>query len=157
MEDISVSPEGEVSLALGVRARRETTKTGSGQGVLIDYPKTRSLLLRRKMRRGKKQRAFQVSKRRITALWDQFLAKYGHAPLPLHSLRHAGPSRDAYEGYRQLADIRKRGRWLSKDAVHRYSKSHLYVNALSMLLPEHFKEGRSLLRLWGERPMVARQ
>ena len=39
-----------------------------------------------------------------------------------HSMRHAGPSIDMYNGVTTLAEVQTRGRWLSADSVRRYAK-----------------------------------
>ena len=145
-----------VSVLLGVRARGETTKTGTGQGTMPDFPQTREMLQRRKRNRGAKEKLFKISKARFSALWAEALARHGHAALPPHSIRHSGPSRDAFLGYRSLEQIKKRGRWFSKEAVRRYSKSHYYVQALAMLMPEDRELGEKLITRWGAREEVAR-
>jgi hypothetical protein len=39
-----------------------------------------------------------------------------------HSMRHAGPSIDMYDGLTTLAEVQTRGRWLSADSGRRYAK-----------------------------------
>ena len=156
-EDLVIAADGGVSVLLGVRKRGEETKTGPDQGVIPDFARVKDILRRKKRDRKPGDRVFAVSKRRFTALWDSSLAKHGHPKLPPHSLRHSGPSQDAYIGYRGLAEIQKRGRWKTTEGVRRYSKPHLYVQALSMLEPGDMEQGKALLPLWGRRSEMARQ
>jgi len=145
------------SLALGVRERGEATKTGPDQGVLIDHDKVAEMLHRRRHKGKPSDKVFLINKARLAMLWALALTALGHPYFPLHTLRHVGPSRDAYEGYRGIPEIGKRGRWNSREGVKRYSKAHKYIAALALLSPEQLRKGRGLLRAWGQRPNPARQ
>ena len=123
----------------------------------MDFQRTHRLLRARMRRRKRKEKVFKVSKTRITALWAQSFKKYGLPHQPLHTLRHTGPSRDVYIGYRTLFDVKKRGRWRGKEGVERYSKVHVYVKALSHLNPSLLARGQALLAAWGTRPAQPRQ
>eukprot|EP00971_Amphidinium_carterae_P156525 3102899-Amphidinium_carterae.1 len=47
--------------------------------------------------------------------------------------RHGGPSWDSYNGYRDLASIKQRGRWKSDSSLSRYEQHALVPKVLSML------------------------
>ena len=144
-----------VSLLLGARARGESTKTGPQQGVRPDHPRVASILRERKRARNPGDRLFNISRERFNALWSEGLASLGIPYSPPHSIRHSGPSLDAYIGYRDLPQIRKRGRWVTAEAVARYSKSHVYVQALSVAPPEVLERGQKILEGRGPRPTKA--
>ena len=122
-----------------------------------DYPRAIAILRARKRHRRGRDRAFRVTKSRMTALWHASFQKYKIPHQPMHSLRHTGPSRDVYVGYRTLAEVKKRGRWKGKEGVERYSKVHIYIKALSHLDPQLLARGQKLLEGWGRRPDKARQ
>eukprot|EP00971_Amphidinium_carterae_P174859 3465960-Amphidinium_carterae.1 len=48
-------------------------------------------------------------------------------------LRHGGPSWDSYNGFRDLASIKRRGRWKSDSSLARYEQHALIPKVLSML------------------------
>lgn len=159
-EDLIVSQfqgQTQVAAVLGARERGESTKTGPLQGVTFEFPKIVHMLMTRKRNRRPSAKVFNISKPRAAALWEQGLRRLGHPTMPFHSLRHAGPSRDAFLSYRRLDEIKKRGRWRSKEALARYSKPHMYVQALSLLSPAQLNQGAALVMSWGERPDIPRQ
>ena len=93
----------------------------------------------------------------MTVLWQASFQKYHIPHQPMHSLRHTGPSRDVYVGYRTLNEVKKRGRWKGKEGVERYSKVHIYVKALAHLSLELLERGQKLHQRWERRPDKARQ
>ena len=50
-----------------------------------------------------------------------------------HSVRHAGPSEDAFHKRADLAAIQKRGRWGSSKSVVRYEKGAKLLRQLSFV------------------------
>ena len=99
----------------------------------MDYPRSAAILRARRKYRKRHERVSQVSESRITALWQNSFTKYGIPHQPMHSLRHTGPGRDVYAGYRTIAEAQKRGRWKGKEGVERYTMVHIYVKALAHL------------------------
>lgn len=53
----------------------------------------------------------------------------------LYQLRHLGPSSDAAEGRRSLAQIKARGRWASEPSVRRYEKHAQLARQCQKLSP----------------------
>ena len=162
VEDVSSPPArpGEpllVSLQLGVVERGETTKTGVRQGVIIDFPRVARATLRRAAGRSPKEKLFKTSTRQYTNAWRKAVRRLGLTFVgPPHSVRHTGPSRDHFLGYRTLTEIQKRGRWMSKDSVFRYSKDHVLVQMMARQPAAIRARGEELFLEWGERAPHAR-
>lgn len=143
-------------LHLGDPDRGGSTKTGPRQGVTVDYSEA-GRTRRVRLRKDKSGPLFAVSILRLRALFSTVLVGLGHPRMPLHSVRHTGPSRDAFDAYRSLGEIMTRGRWRSNPAVNSYSKTTGYIGARARVSPALRKKGANVLESWGERDEVPRQ
>lgn len=59
-----------------------------------------------------------------------------------HSLRHGGPSENAYWGARARSQIEKRGRWLTPSSVARCEKHGCLLRQVARLTPDQRRRGR---------------
>ena len=69
----------------------------------------------------------------------------------LYCLRHGGASADILEGRRSLAEVAKRGRWLSDSVVRRYEKATRalqQVNKLDARTLKYAKEVEAKLQYY---------
>ena len=91
-------------------------------------------------------RVFEFTQQKFRAEWGASLLRLGLEWVgPPHTLRHSGPSRDAFENRRTLEDIRRRGRWSQIKSIQRYSKRHELVVHKSRLTPTAKKQGEELI------------
>lgn len=67
-----------------------------------------------------------------------------HLRVTPHCMRHGGPSEDYAQGLRTLADIQKRGRWMSTCSVRRYEKSARLLSQLGKIPPAQLKLSKRL-------------
>ena len=149
-----VQQAGQVTALLFGRAERgERSKTGHGQGLLVDYPATRHMLAERL--RGKKptDKIFGLSQQSYRKWWylaSEALGIRDVVGRP-HNVRHTGPSRDVYIRYRTLKEVQRRGRWRVDSSVLRYSKTHEYAKALARAPADLMQQGGAMLSELGER------
>ena len=74
-----------------------------------------------------------------------------HLRVTPHCMRHGGPSEDYAQGLRTLADIQKRGRWMSTASVRRYEKSARLLSQLGKIPPAQLKLSKRLQStLWAD-------
>ena len=69
-----------------------------------------------------KARRFKLSKHQLRAYWNRALVRLEikELKLNLYAIRHCGPSHDRRKKYRGLAEVKKRGRWISDKSMARY-------------------------------------
>ena len=160
VEDVVFSPPGEVppyaALHVGVASRGESSKTGRGQGIVFDAPRSLALLRASVQGKSAQDRLFRISSD-LYKRWWRAAAKgvcgaQEHLVGPAHSARHTGASRDMAEQYRDFAEIKRRGRWKTDDAVQRYAKVHVWATVQAATPPEIRARGRELLALHPRRP-----
>ena len=149
VEDVIINEETEVStILLGRSSRGETCKGGRDQGAVMDNPWSTQILKRRCKGKTGKVKVFTITAHRYRKLW-QWAAKQvtgdPHAAGTPHSARHTGASRDLTEGYRNLEEVMKRGRWKALNSVHRYAKPHAWYAAQAQLSPDERTRGREIL------------
>ena len=151
-EDVSVTTQPfRVAVHFGISARGESTKTGTDQGVIIDYVEIARMLSVRacapavRPENGAPEMLFSLSRKKFHELYYSAAASLGIRVPPPHSLRHTGPSRDAFLGFRTLSEIQVRGRWAALASVQRYSKPAWYNSLLAQVPDEILSEGRELL------------
>ena len=155
---VAVVDAGDVvALLFGRRDRGERSKTGHGQGLLIDYPATRSMLRERLRNTAPGQRLFPITQHEYRRFWNATASDLGVAEIVgrPHNVRHTGPSYDVFIGYRDLRGVQRRGRWRVDASVLRYSKTHEYARALARAPAELTQRGRHLLQQLGQRSAVA--
>ena len=112
------------SLALGVRARGETVKTGSDQGVVLRFGFVMALLRAAKDVAEDGDLIFPLTPATFRKRWWEALAALDLVWCgPPHGIRHSGAS-DYVECGFTLEATRRRGRWRSAAAVQRYTKVH---------------------------------
>jgi len=151
--DDVVATHDVVVLKLGRSSRGESSKTGRDQGVIIDAEEVAQMMRQRRMKAEEKygmekfrgKRVFGVSSVRYRQSWWTAATKLGVTVGPPHSARHTGASRDAFEGYRSLAQIQRRGRWTSDRSVVRYSRTHDFASAYEGVPDRVLRRGRELL------------
>ena len=157
VEDVFDAGGDEMSVSLGVVSRGEQVKSGTRQGVRVDYPKTRRILRERATNKKRGDKVFCLSEAAFLEIWMVLFSFFGWHYCPPHSLRHTGPTYDAYLNYRSLTQIQWRGRWTALTSVQRYTKSHVYVEQLAQLSEEQKQRGLQLLKTWGNRSEKAKQ
>jgi len=112
-EDVKVifleDGEMDVALRLGVAERGEDTKTGSRQGVRLDYPHTMDIVMRRVSQKKPGDKLFDTTKSKYAAAWKKACRKLGLDLGPPHTVRHSGPSHDCFTGYRSMWQVQRRG------------------------------------------------
>ena len=142
-EDVAVVRDPfKVALHFGVSTRGESTKTGIDQGVLVDHLEIATMLAKRSRSGSSSDPLFNISRARFHALYAQVAATLNVQVPPPHALRHTGPSRDAYLGFRTLSEIQVRGRWDARSSVLRYSKPACYVGLLARVPHDLLAEGQ---------------
>ena len=146
-----------MALLIGNPERGQSAKTGTRQGVRPDYSETEALLRERCRGRPPTARLFQISPEQYRRAWHAACHALSWWPGPPHSLRHSGPSYDAYCNYRNLDLIRVRGRWRAKTSVLRYQKTHTLLAAEAGLPPGIRKLGSNFEEVRGVRSATPRQ
>ncbi len=123
----------------------------------MDTPRVATMMQNRKSARGHGVRVFDITPARYRQLWTSAFKVLDLPLMPPHSLRHTGVSRDAYEGYRTLDQIKHRGRWTADSSVARYVKTHSWVVALAQE-PDWVRDRAALISAdWLPRPPIAKQ
>ena len=157
-----VFAKGKTVILLGPSSRGERTKTGSDQGIILDWPGTTEMLKRRVQQVTSNGKLFNIKADTYRKMWTKAYDELrklegceGVAHMPPHSVRHSGPSRDCQEGYRSLESILKRGRWSSLKSVNRYAKPFAWITANHNLPPVIAQKAEKVLRERGDRAMVA--
>ena len=136
-----------VGFMLGVGDRGVRTKTGRHQGVLLHAPALQKIWRQRKREKPASAKAISLSADAVRAAWRDAKIATGLEWIgPMHSLRHAGASRDIAEGARTLEQVRRRGRWQLLSSVQRYTKTHVLAQQRSRMTPEQLQRGRELLK-----------
>jgi hypothetical protein len=149
---------GKMSLRIGNSERQERAKTGVNQSVTIDYEGTKAIL--RERSRHHSGRLFSINAAQYRTAWLKAAAaiqkEYPELSIgPPHSARHSGPSKDLYEGYRNLDQVQTRGRWSSIKSVLRYAKVGHWLDALSKVPTKLGEKAEQLLSWRGPREKVA--
>ena len=140
-EDIHFDGVG-ASLALGVRARGETVKTGSDQGVVLRFGFVMALLQAAVDVAADGDLVFPLTPATFRKRWWEALASLGLEWCgPPHGLRHSGASDYVESGF-TLEATRRRGRWRSAAAVQRYTKLHDLVRHRAQAGPDVAKRGK---------------
>ena len=124
-------PWTTVALQFGVSARGERAKSGTDQGVIVDWDEVARRLLEKKGKLKPLDKMFPMAQQQFHKWWYAAGQALGLELPPPHSLRHAGPSRDAFLHIRDLNEIQKRGRWEALSSVKRYSKPSWYAAVLA--------------------------
>ena len=142
-----------VAIMLGMQSRGEASKTGHNQGLLIDFPGVRQMLRRRKAAVEPNEHLFSLRQPEYRRLWKEIVMEMGVEGLvgKPHSVRHTGPSRDVFLGYRGLREIQRRGRWRADASVLRYAKTHYYVRCMAQTPRDLIERGAELLEALGAR------
>jgi hypothetical protein len=153
MRDITSGTDG-MAIQLGIPERGESTKTGTRQGVRPDYDLTRSILASRLSSRKSNERLFDLTSEQFRAVWTKTCSQLKWWPGPPHALRHSGPSHDALHNYRNIDQIRIRGRWRAKTSVLRYMKTHTLIAVEASLPPPLRQAGMALLPKLGARALL---
>ena len=160
MHDAGPTKSGEtgatsdtVAIMIGMQNRGEASKTGHNQGILLDFPGVRRMLRRRKAAVAPTEHLFVLRQPEFRKLWKETVMAMGIEGMvgKPHSVRHTGPSRDVFLGYRGLREVQRRGRWRADASVLRYAKTHYYVRCLAQLPRDLLDRGSKLLEALGER------
>lgn len=154
----------DVAVMLGAAERGESAKTGRRQGVRPDFPRSVQILANKKKQKQPGDKVFQISAQSYEQAWRRAEARLQAEPGcsgfhlgPLHSVRHSGPSRDAYQAYRSIWQIQRRGRWASEKSCLRYAKTHLYTSALARTPSPLLERGQQLMQARGKRAVDAKE
>ena len=104
-------------------------------------------------------RQLSVSRAKEARLWphsaEQFLAKWNQVIVELelgalnpcrYALRHGGASEDILSRQRLLADVKRRGRWVSDSSLKRYGKETRLLSELLKVHPNVLAFGREVMR-----------
>ena len=146
VEDV-IFADDTATLLLGKGARGEGCKSGRDQGVVMDEPNSVALLRKAVTGKANNDKVFDIGadnyRRHWTKAAKEVLGNATAAGTP-HSARHTGASRDLTEGYRNLEQVMKRGRWKALNSVHRYAKPHAWYAALAAL-PQAVRERGDLI------------
>ena len=153
-EDITCLDQ-DVVLHFGRRSRGESTKTGREQGVRLDTPHAQDVVRARLASCKPRERLFPITAKDYQKWWWWACTKVG-GTRPPHAARHSGPARDLATGYRTLAQVQRRGRWLSEKSVLRYTKTHEWVAVNAELRADIRQRGDELLAKRQPRPDLAR-
>ena len=146
----------EVVLRLGRSSRGESVKTGRDQAVRLDWPHSTAIVRRRCRGKRPQERVFPISAEAYSHWWAWAGERCGTS-LPPHSARHTGAARDLAEGYRSLAQVKRRGRWLADKSVDRYAKTGDWVAACAAQGAAVLARGRALLAQRAARPERPRE
>ena len=151
-------------IRLGIKERKEKTKTGSHQGVRVDWPGTEAMLKKRTARRAPDEKLFSITSASYRQAWHEAgLALKKRIGIdsfvigPPHSVRHSGPSRDSATGYRSIWQIQRRGRWQSEKSVMRYAKTWAWTTTKSRTPAAVLDRGSQLLKERGLRQPMAKE
>ena len=150
--------DSHATLLLGRGDRGEGCKSGRDQGVVMDEPHSYDILCRAIAGKKPDDRVFPISQMDYGNLWRKTAKELTGDPRAAgtpHSARHTGASRDLTEGYRNLEQVMKRGRWKALNSVHRYAKPHAWYAALASLPQELRQQGDAILALRAPRPKTA--
>ena len=138
--------DGDVAIALGVRSRGESSKTGPHQGATIALPLVGRLLRRLAKRVGPDNVLFPISAAEYRKRWWAALCRMGlEAAGPPHRLRHSGAAEFVSRGG-SLEMARRRGRWAALSSVQRYTKVHHLTKSRGMLSDERRARGKAFWR-----------
>ena len=125
-----------VAAVLGQPARGESTKTGSGQGIVFETVLVRLWLAELVQLLPASSRIVPLTPEAYRRLWNATIMAVNLPDVgPPHSLRHSRPSSEVLSGARELEGIRRRGRWLSLKSVQRYTKGHILVKSFADMPP----------------------
>ena len=141
--DVQVA-SGQMSIALGVAERGETTKTGQTQGVVVSRPWVRVVLAWwidvQQIAPG--ELVFAKARRTFDDRYHRALADLGMEWVgPPHSMRHAGATIDFLLRAVPLGEVQLRGRWEVPKSVRRYTKPHLLVAHNARVPPGLLRRG----------------
>ena len=136
----------EVALKLGVRGRGERTKTGAGQGVIVERPWLAAWLTDYCDRRRAAGRVFVFDLkikdfRSRFAIWQRRLRISVGTP---HVLRHGGAALMIARGD-ERKKVKVRGRWAKDKNLDRYTKTHLLTAQRAALPQDVLALGRTFL------------
>jgi len=156
-EDVILT-DNAATLLLGKGERGEGCKSGRDQGVVLDEPNSIELLQRALAGKQKGDKVFDIGADNYRRYWrkaaKEVLGDSQAAGTP-HSARHTGASRDLTEGYRNLEQVMKRGRWKALNSVHRYAKPHAWYAALAALPRQVREQGDLILNARAPRKQLA--
>lgn len=152
-----VADDGQnVSMEFGVRARGERSKTGHGQGVVLNTALGREILRARK--RAAQEAGVPEDSHVFSVRAPRFREDLTRAVQELdlpytlvtaivpHVLRHAGAAELVLRQRWNVSDIKVRGRWDSDKSLKRYTKPHLVVQMLAALPGSVRAVGQGFLR-----------
>ena len=118
---------GKVGLFFGVRERGEKSKTGTNQGLVLQFPLVNELLKLLKVGLAPGDLLFPLSPSQFCEQWWATLRELNMEWAgPPHNLRHSGAACFVEQGS-GLEEARRRGRWASPASVQRYTKTHFLV------------------------------
>ena len=134
-----------VALNFGVARRGERSKTGVDQGVILDRSIIAHRLADHIQGKAPSEKVFRLSRQAYHDIYYDTATSLGVEVPPPHSLRHCGPSFDAYTHFRTEAEIQRRGRWEALSSVKRYSRPSWYASVLARTPSALIAHGRELL------------
>lgn len=143
--DVRVAGKDEVALQLGIAERGESAKTGRNQGVRLERQEAIDVVVSRRNDREPNAKLFNTDAKHYAKAIASAAKRLNVEIGPPHSVRHTGPSFDAYTGYRTLPQIMRRGRWTADQSVNRYAKTHAYTAALERVPAHLFVQGTEIL------------
>ena len=136
----------EVALRLGVRARGERTKTGAGQGVVVERPWL-AAWLRDYCDRRRAQGKIFVFDLKTYEFRSRFATWQGRLRIAVgtpHVLRHGGAALMISRGD-ERKKVKVRGRWGKDKSLDRYTKTHLLTAQRATLPQDVLALGRAFL------------
>ena len=141
--DICFDSCGNVAITLGNRARGEKVKTGSGQGVHIEFVLTKAILKEMVKGLSADEQVFPLTTDKFRRQWNRALEMLDLAHMgPPHGIRHAGAAHYVANNG-DLEYARRRGRWNTASALQRYTKTHVLIRRRSELQRQQLLDGES--------------
>ena len=123
----------------------------------MDTQHASNILLARKAAMQRGELVFATNPKRYRQALDKSCQKLGIETPPAHAITHTGPSRDAFEAYRTMAQIKRRGRWTIDGSLLRYAKTHAYATVMANTPTNVMNLGAQLLSARVERASSAQE
>ena len=116
----------EVAIALGVRSRGESVKTGFNQGVVVERLWIARWLLAFRERRivSGDRVLFSVTRDEFRTRFQAHQQRLGIDLGPPHILRHGGAA-EMIAQKQHPNTVKRRGRWVTDSSLRRYTKTHV--------------------------------
>ena len=129
-------------MLFGVRERGQNVKTGSNQGVIIEYALTKLVVLFLLAGLDDQDVLLPLTPAHYRSIWWATLKRLAlEWAGPPHNLRHTGAALFVASGG-SLEAARRKGRWKTGSSVQRYTKSHWIIRHRARLAPDIIAQGQ---------------